>query len=351
MKRILCICLSVAVAVCLVSCDAIKNVTDGLADSSIAVSAPEGEDSVASDNSSAAEESLENESLESSESVDDIVSDDGSGAMVSGFYSYTVDNGVATLCGYSGSEEEVILPAELDGYDLTVVGERAFYGNASLKKLTVSATVASIKEGAFANCNALEQVVLESGVAVIEADCFDGCTALKEITVSKLNGFFKSVDGVLFSADGRTLVRCPQGFEAEEYTVPEGTELIGKGAFKKCGSVKSVILCDGCNLSESAFFHCDNLTAVTFATGIDSIPSRCFFGCVLLEEISLPEGVESVGEYAFFGCIAAKRLSVSASVTSIADNAFECCTGLEEIEATGEYGKKWYEEQGKELIS
>ena len=39
------------------------------------------------------------------------------------------------------------------------------------------------------------------------------------------------VDGVIFSADGKTLIKYPDDKIGEEYTVPEGTEVIGENAF------------------------------------------------------------------------------------------------------------------------
>ena len=39
------------------------------------------------------------------------------------------------------------------------------------------------------------------------------------------------IDGVIFSADGKTLIKYPEDKVEKEYVVPEGVEVIGKNSF------------------------------------------------------------------------------------------------------------------------
>lgn len=57
---------------------------------------------------------------------------------------------------------------------------------------------------------------------------------LKEIIVDKRNKNLKSVDGVLFSKDGKILLLYPSKKECEEYTIPSKTLSITCGAFAGC---------------------------------------------------------------------------------------------------------------------
>ncbi|MBQ7543142.1 MAG: leucine-rich repeat protein [Clostridia bacterium] len=50
------------------------------------------------------------------------------------------------------------------------------------------------------------------------------CATLKEITVDTDSTYFKSEDGVLYSADGKTLVAYPNAKEITDFVIPEGTE-------------------------------------------------------------------------------------------------------------------------------
>ena len=59
--------------------------------------------------------------------------------------------------------------------------------------------------------------------------------------VSEENNTYKSVDGVIFSKNGKELVRYPSGRINRTYTIPEGVETIKKGAFKNVYNTYTLI--------------------------------------------------------------------------------------------------------------
>ena len=59
--------------------------------------------------------------------------------------------------------------------------------------------------------------------------------------VSEENNIYKSVDGVIFSKNGKELVRYPSGRINRTYTIPEGVETIKKGAFKNVYNTYTLI--------------------------------------------------------------------------------------------------------------
>ncbi|MBE6677315.1 MAG: hypothetical protein E7597_00770 [Ruminococcaceae bacterium] len=324
--------------VCTVSACAPKK--DKQADSYVS----EGESSAAQDSTEKAddtEESFEDRS-ESSEGSEESTAEESEDIMTDGDFGYILAEGVAQLCAYYGDDTVLDIPEELGGNSVTAITAGAFANNTSLLQINVGNSVVNVAEGAFSGCTALEKVSLGNGVAVVYASSFDACPALEEIEVSVANGSYSTVEGVLYTKDKSELVRCPQGLSAEEFVVPEGTSLVGNGAFRKCSGINAVVLPEGCELSSNAFFHCDNLRTFSFEGAVSTVPDYCFFGCVLLEEIALPEGVECLGEYAFFGCVGLRKLSLPATVTAISDTAFECCTGIEEAEVEGDCATEWY---------
>lgn len=69
----------------------------------------------------------------------------------SGDYEYILlEDGSAEIAGYSGSAEDLEVPAELDGHPVTSIGDGAFYYCDSLTSVTIPDGVTSIGEGAFA---------------------------------------------------------------------------------------------------------------------------------------------------------------------------------------------------------
>ncbi len=293
-------------------------------------------------NDTAEESSVVSES-ENSEEISNESVEEEKEVLASGDFGYIVTDSVVQLCAYYGTAEEITVPEEIEGYTVTAIAENAFSNNGTVKVVNVGNSVINVSSGAFSGCGSLSEVNIGNSVALINANCFDNCPALTKINVDAANSYYLSVDGVLYTDDKSCLIRCPQGYIAEEYVVPDATLLIGEGAFKKCAGIDSVVLPEVCELSASAFFHCGNLKTVSLGSAVVAIPDYCFFGCVLLEELHLEEGVETLGEYAFFGCVGLKKLSLPSTLVSIADTAFECCTGIEEVEALGDCASAWYE--------
>lgn len=53
------------------------------------------------------------------------------------------------------------------------------------------------------------------------------CDKLKEINIDKKNANYKSVDGVVYSKDGSTLVFCPLGKTGEYKIETSATHILG----------------------------------------------------------------------------------------------------------------------------
>jgi hypothetical protein len=86
------------------------------------------------------------------------------------------------------------------------------------------------------------------------------CDKLKEINIDKKNANYKSVDGVVYSKDGSTLVFCPLGKTCEYKIETSATHILGL-AFFNCKSLTKVIIPRSVtNIYEAAFRGCDNLT-------------------------------------------------------------------------------------------
>lgn len=140
---------------------------------------------------------------------------------------------------------------------LTELGEWAFAGCKALEEITIPDGVTSIGECAFYRCDALQTLTIPKSVTEIGDSFTDYCTALTAITVDGANPSYASLDGVLFSKDMTTLIRCPEGLEAEEYTVPDGVRYIGKEAVEHCINLREVTIGDSVEtVGEDAFQHC-----------------------------------------------------------------------------------------------
>ena len=110
---------------------------------------------------------------------------------------------------------------------------------------------------------------------------------------------YKTADGVLFSKDGKTLLRYPAARKDTHYDVPAGVEHIGEGAFEGAESLKTISLPIGLlSVEDYAFYGCYRLQAVALPLTVREIGKNVFLECVSLELVSLPEGLraERAGE-------------------------------------------------------
>lgn len=92
---------------------------------------------------------------------------------------------------------------------------------------------------------------------------FKGCSNLTKVEVDEKNPYFKSVDGVLYSKDEKTLVLCPQGKQGV-FVVPDGVECVDYYAFFDCDKLTDIRLpWSLTNVRRSAFAECDGLTTLS----------------------------------------------------------------------------------------
>lgn len=160
-------------------------------------------------------------------------------------------------------------------------------------KYEIPETVTSILEEAIEVTNTLESIVIPASVTSIGEGSIFWNYGLKSIDVDEANSNFKSVDGVLFSKDGKKLLSYPLASDRTEYTVPEGTERI-------------------CNYAMS---RADNLTEVHVGEGVREIGGVGFYFCQNLSKLGLPVSLESIEDEAFMFCDALTEINYTGSST------------------------------------
>lgn len=270
--------------------------------------------------------------------------------------SYRIPDGIVELGAEAfkgASISRVVIPASV-----TRINDSAFEGCANLTSVVfeVSSNEQALTIGAraFANCGKLERIILparlteinltrytvnEAAVSTVGvSNAFDGCTSLSNIIVATGSKSFKAVDGVLYSADGKTLLYCPT-VKSGEFEVPTGVQIVAPGAFIGCNAITSVTLPNTLTyVGECAFYGLSqNLTAVTFkganlGTGV-TVGKYAFRDCAQLSTLNLETGsrLVALSEGAFYNCYALPSFTVPTSMTSIGKQAFYNCYGMKEL--------------------
>ncbi|MDR1320711.1 MAG: leucine-rich repeat domain-containing protein [Gracilibacteraceae bacterium] len=169
-------------------------------------------------------------------------------------------------------------------------------------------------------------------VTKIEGGAFDCVWQLQKITVARKNENYTVKDGVLFTADMKTLVWYPPQRKESAYTIPSGVTAIGAGAFSACGALASVTVpYSVTSIGNRAFVCCDKLTDIDMPGGLTSIGSEAFSCCLRLVNITIPHSVTSIGNGAFSCCFQLTDIVIPEGVTAIEDGTFDGCVKLMSI--------------------
>ncbi len=200
------------------------------------------------------------------------------------------------------------------------------------------------------------------GVAItgIDAKALAGntITAFKLDSENK-NTNFKVTDGILYSADGKTLLAYPGGKTATSLTVNKNVTSIASGAFSGNTVLATIDLKNTKNIGDEAFKDCTSLATIKcgqniYTCGKDAFLNSAFYsnadnwkdGILLLKgvtfqfvtryllvaadptlsgEITLGNTIYSIADYAFYGNKNLTVVNVDKTLTSIGAYAFAGC--------------------------
>ena len=258
----------------------------------------------------------------------------------------------AYLVGYVGNESTITLPTDFNGQDYALrefeggihvtvpdslyyyswMDANAFDGSKLLESVVLPRYLLSIGYESFYGCTSLKAITIPSNVREVDATAFSRCTSLSSIEVVDENQYFTSIDGNLYTKDGKTLVRYAPAKKEREFTIPYGVTTIASGAFADCTSLEIINIPNTVTSIEAkAFENCGSLKEVTIPNSITSIPEGAFRRCGSLETVKLPDNVTSIGESAFYGCSRLTKIEIPDSVTAIGAYAFYDCINLKNV--------------------
>lgn len=221
----------------------------------------------------------------------------GVSAETSKDYEYTVENGVATITRYTGNNENVVVPSEIDGYDVKSIAFDAFRVDnvKNIKRVIVSEGIETVADWLFTSCVNIESITLPSTVKELATDWFFiGSTTLKEFKFSGDNPRYYLSDGVLYDSKNNSLMFCPakNSFINGEYEILNGTKSIRSYAFSNCVNLEKLVMPDTItSIGDSAFSDCKNLNELVLSENIKNLSYNTFGGLRSLKEITIPKSV------------------------------------------------------------
>lgn len=140
--------------------------------------------------------------------------------------------------------------------------------------------------------------------------------------------------GVTYSEDKKVLIKGNE--ELEEYTVPAGTEVIGKDSWGKMMNLKSIALPEGLvEIEPLAFSGCMGLTNLQIPSTVKEIGSYAF-EFTMLRFAVIPEGITTLNNDVFDGCFALGTVVLPSTLERIEDHAFCSCRSTQILLTTHE---------------
>ena len=286
---------------------------------------------------------------------------------------WNYDANYAILRGYDGAGGDVVVPAEIDGFTVDVIGINVFKGD-TITSLTLPETVLELRSNAVASCEKLTSVTLPQSLVVINRMNFFSCNALSEVTIPAsvryigdtsfrfcdalrkitFEGVCPAIDMDCFSILPDDAVAYVPDDQLEAYTA----------AFENAGSTVSVqpsgknaVLVENNGYVEEEFDFDASTGTITSYNGyatylaipetisgapVKAIGPEAFARHAYLAFLELPEGLESIGDSAFYNCETLGRVRFPSTLKTIGNNAFynaykSSVLELTSVESIGDY--------------
>ena len=265
---------------------------------------------------------------------------------------------------------------------VTKIGSHAFFMCNNLESVSIPEGVTTIEDRAFWQTS-LKNITIPASVTQIGStikEVFYQCYDLESITVANGNTAYRSVDGVLYTADGTTLIQYPQNKTDKAYKmIDEATKIdflafnytqnlqtidfnnvtafadkavygnqalqeivlknaasLGNQAFSGNREVTSVLLEKApTTVGESVFSSCTSLTNVTLPDDMKELQDGMFAFCTALKTLKFPAQLNRIGKACFDRAGLAGDLVIPESVENIGFVAFRNCHGLTSITVEG----------------
>lgn len=286
---------------------------------------------------------------------------------------WNYDANYAILRGYDGAGGDVVVPAEIDGFTVDVIGINVFKGD-TITSLTLPETVLELRSNAVSSCEKLTSVTLPQSLVVINRMNFFSCNALSEVTIPAsvryigdtsfrfCNALRKiTFEGVCPAIDMDCFSVLPD--DAVAY-VPDDQLEAYTAAFENAGSTVSVqpsgknaVLVENNGYVEEEFDFDASTGAITSYNGyatylaipetiggapVKAIGPEAFARHAYLAFLELPEGLESIGDSAFYNCETLGRVRFPSTLKTIGSNAFynaykSSVLELTSVESIGDY--------------
>ncbi len=197
------------------------------------------------------ETSSETDPTNSTETTDPTEPVDPDAPVVSGDWTYKLlTETTIEIIEYKGTAAVCKVPDKLDNKTVTSLASGVVRNNAEITEIVIPGTVTNLPADSFMGCINLKTITVESGkllhfdvefcqsletvnlpATVKTVGRFEQCSMLQKINIDAKNAALKSVNGVVYSKDGKTLVKYPAGKMSDRFVILSTVTTVSDYAF------------------------------------------------------------------------------------------------------------------------
>ena len=198
----------------------------------------------------------------------------------------TLTDGTLRLTAYTGESSVVAIPAQINGADVTVIGEALFKANRTMTSVTIPDGITKIESSAFENC-LISSVILPDSVTELGANAFCDCSMLETVRLPRT-----------VTTIGERAFHGTRWIETLKKT--ENMAVVNDRLIEVSDTTSESLAIPGTVkiIGEGAFYNNDKLGEVTLPASTNTICADAFKNCTALKSITIPETVTSIGEHA-----------------------------------------------------
>lgn len=181
---------------------------------------------------------------------------DPSGVKTFGDWKYKqLTEKTVEIVAYTGNTKECVVPSVIEEMSVTALASGIVKNNSVILSVTIPSTVSSLQSDSFMGCMALKTINITKGnlktfdieycpslevinlpETVTSIGRLEQCTMLQKINIDAKNTVLKSVDGVAYTADMKTLIKYPAGKITARFVVPSTVTAFSDFAFSETGT-------------------------------------------------------------------------------------------------------------------
>lgn len=266
-------------------------------------------------------------------------------------WSFNSNTGVLTISGNGAMADYAIITenkvmhttAPWKAYDsdiksviiepgVTKIGSHAFFMCNNLESVSIPEGVTTIEDRAFWQTS-LKNITIPASVTQIGStikEVFYQCYDLESITVANGNTAYRSVDGVLYTADGTTLIQYPQNKADTSYKMIDEATKIDFLAFNYTQNLQTIDFNNVTEFADKAVYGNQALQEIVLKNAA-SLGNQAFSGNREVTSVLLEKVPTTVGESVFSSCASLANVTLPDDMKELQDGMFAFCTALKTL--------------------